>query len=260
METQQSKNIAVLIDADNAQPKLLKQVIEEVSIYGKATIRRIYGDWTNPGLKSWKEILNDFSFSPMQKFEYTKGKNSTDSSLIIDAMDILHSKKVEGFCIVSSDSDYTGLAKRIREEGVFVMGIGEKKTPTAFVQSCEIFTFCENIVEGEKLEKTPKTEPQKKIQNLEYQSIIDKAYDISVNDETETLIAKLGISLRKIDPSFDARAFGFKNLTQLLENLPNYVVTRNETAGPNQPLFIQKKVISTTAPPKNKKPRPKRKA
>uniref|UniRef100_UPI002633A4B3 NYN domain-containing protein n=1 Tax=Flavobacterium sp. TaxID=239 RepID=UPI002633A4B3 len=138
-------NIAVLIDGDNAQAKLIKEILEEVSKYGKATIRRIYGDWTIPQMNVWKELINQYSINPIQKFSYTTGKNSTDSALIIDAMDILHSNNIDGFCIVSSDSDYTGLAKRIREEGLFVMGIGQRKTPIAFVQSCEIFTFCENL-------------------------------------------------------------------------------------------------------------------
>ena len=139
-------NIAVLIDGDNAQAKLIKELLAEVSKYGKATIRRIYGDWTIPQMNSWKEVINQHSINPIQKFSYTTGKNSTDSALIIDAMDILHSKSVDGFCIVSSDSDYTGLAKRIREEGIFVMGIGRKMTPVAFVKSCEIFTFRENLL------------------------------------------------------------------------------------------------------------------
>lgn len=148
-------NIAVLIDGDNAQASLIKELIAEVSKYGKATIRRIYGDWTSPQMNSWKDILNEYSINPIQKFSYTSGKNSTDSSLIIDAMDILHGKSVDGFCIVSSDSDYTGLAKRIREEGLFVMGIGRKITPIAFVNSCEIFTFTENLVEVEEIAAIP---------------------------------------------------------------------------------------------------------
>src|SRR5699024_6154023 len=151
-----NNNIAMLIDGDNAQPKLLEYILEEASKYGKVTIRRIYGDWTHPGMNGWKNLLNDLSFTPIQKFSYTTGKNSTDSSLIIDAMDILNDKTVDGFCIVSSDSDYTGLAKRIREEGVFVMGIGEKKTPNAFVQSCEIFTYSENLL-PETLKEKAKT-------------------------------------------------------------------------------------------------------
>lgn len=232
-------NIAVLIDGDNAQPKLIQQILEEVSKYGKATIRRIYGDWTTQQMNSWKDVVNQHSFSPVQKFSYTTGKNSTDSSLIIDAMDILHSNKIDGFCIVSSDSDYTGLAKRIREEGLFVMGIGEKKTPNAFVQSCEIFTYCENIsTEVSEDEKTAKQERHKHTtQNVkQVEAIIDKAFNISSNEEEEVYIAKVGLNLRKIDPSFDSRTYGFKNLTQLLKSLPKYEVVKNVVKGLNHPL------------------------
>ncbi|MEK8179872.1 NYN domain-containing protein [Flavobacterium buctense] len=237
-------NIAVLIDGDNAQPKLIKEILEEVSKYGKATIRRIYGDWTQSQMNGWKEIINQYSISPVQKFAYTTGKNSTDSSMIIDAMDILHGKNIDGFCIVSSDSDYTGLAKRIREEGLFVMGIGQKKTPSAFVQSCEIFTFSENLVP--QIEKQPKakaktntkenppkeTIPQNKI-NL---SIIDKAFEISTNEEDEAYISHVGTNLRKIDPSFDSRTYGFRNLTKLFESINKYQVVKNEVNGLNHPL------------------------
>ena len=145
--------IALLIDGDNAQPRLFEQILSEASKYGKATIRRIYGDWTSPSMNGWKTVLNHFAIRPMQKFSYTTGKNSTDSALIIDAMDVLHSGLVNGFCIVSSDSDYTGLAHRIREEGIFVMGIGQAKTPEAFVKACEIFIYTENL--SEKDEETP---------------------------------------------------------------------------------------------------------
>ena len=237
-------NIAVLIDGDNAQPKLIKEILEEVSKYGKATIRRIYGDWTQSQMNGWKEIINQYSISPVQKFAYTTGKNSTDSSMIIDAMDILHGKNIDGFCIVSSDSDYTGLAKRIREEGLFVMGIGQKKTPSAFVQSCEIFTFSENLAPP--IEKQPKakaktntkeasikeTIPQSKV-NL---SIIDKAFEISTNEEDEAYISHVGTNLRKIDPSFDSRTYGFRNLTKLFESIEKYQVVKNEVNGLNHPL------------------------
>jgi uncharacterized LabA/DUF88 family protein len=239
-------NIAVLIDGDNAQAKLIKETVEEVSKYGKVTIRRVYGDWTIPQMNSWKEILNQFSLSPIQKFSYTTGKNSTDSSLIIDAMDILHSKSVEGFCIVSSDSDYTGLAKRIREEGLFVMGIGRKITPIAFVNSCEVFTFSENLSQvteileetKSKTNKTSKTiTPKTESKNQEIDlTIIDKAFDISINDNEEAFISKIGLSLRKIDPSFDPRTFGFKTLTQLFDNIDKYEVIKNEVNGLNHPL------------------------
>ena len=232
-------NIAVLIDGDNAQPKLIQKILEEVAKYGKATIRRIYGDWTKPQMNSWKEILNQYSFNPVQKFAYTTGKNSTDSSLIIEAMDILHGQSIDGFCIVSSDSDYTGLAKRIREEGLFVMGIGEKKTPNAFVQSCEIFTFCENLSE----ELVPETTTVKKTVTKNppakpklNEAIIDKAFDISVKDNNEAYISAIGLNIRKIDPSFDPRTFGYKSLTQLFNKLPKYEVVRNTVNGINNPL------------------------
>jgi uncharacterized LabA/DUF88 family protein len=239
-------NIAVLIDGDNAQPKLIKEILEEVSKYGKATIRRIYGDWTQQHMNGWKEIINQFSISPIQKFAYTTGKNSTDSSLIIEAMDILHSKNAEGFCIVSSDSDYTGLAKRIREEGLFVMGIGQKKTPSAFVQSCEIFTFTENLIVEPIAIPVAKNKVNKKEIEIIVKdtdvipkinlSIIDKAFDISANEDDEAYIANIGTNLRKISPSFDSRTYGFRNLTKLFESIDKYQVVKNIVNGLNHPL------------------------
>jgi len=245
MENKTNK-IAILVDGDNAQAKLLKSILEEVSKYGKVTIRRIYGDWTTPHMNSWKDILNTLSFNPIQKFSYTTGKNSTDSSLIIDAMDILHDNIVDGFCIVSSDSDYTGLAKRIRESGIFVMGIGEKKTPTPFVQSCEIFTYCENIVpelttvESTKETKKPKAKIEKAPVPQIDDSLIEKAYEMSINESEEAHIATIGINLRKIDPSFDPRAYGFKNLTQLFISCEKFEVIDNEIGGLNHPLIKKK--------------------
>ncbi len=264
MESKTNK-IAILVDGDNAQAKLLKPILEEVSKYGKVTIRRIYGDWTLPQMNSWKDKLNDLSFNPIQKFSYTTGKNSTDSSLIIDAMDILHDKIVDGFCIVSSDSDYTGLAKRIREDGVFVMGIGVATTPNAFVQSCEVFTYCENIAEELSLQKqankpvqqtkttrvhkaekvTPEVVEPEKVQNVKKYpavdlNLINKAYDMATNEEDETLIANIGSNLRKIDPSFDTRTYGFKNLSQLFSSLKEYKVIKHEVGGLNHPLVRKK--------------------
>ncbi len=251
-------NIAILIDGDNAQAKLLKETIEEVSKYGKATIRRIYGDWTSQAMNSWKELTNQHSINPIQKFSYTSGKNSTDGALIIDAMDILHSKNVEGFCIVSSDSDYTGLAKRIREEGLFVMGIGEKKTPQAFVKSCDIFTYTENIaarpvektpvaaaektnpISSEKKKTTPK--PAKKLTLLSEsdQATISKAFEISTDDNDVAYISKVGGNIRKIDPGFDARTYGYSSLSKLFESLPDFLVIKNEVGDLNHPLLKRK--------------------
>ena len=229
----------------------MKEIIEEVSKYGKATIRRIYGDWTAPQMNGWKAIINQYSISPIQKFSYTTGKNSTDGSLIIDAMDILHGKHTEGFCIVSSDSDYTGLAKRIREEGLFVMGIGKKITPEAFVKSCEVFTFTDNLVKekikpnNSKSEKqTAKSKTKKVSSNLEITKrdleTIDKAFEISTNEEEKAHISALGLNIRKIDPSFDPRSYGYKNLTKLFENLDKFEVINNEVGGINHPLLRAK--------------------
>jgi uncharacterized LabA/DUF88 family protein len=250
------ERMAILIDGDNAQAKLLKDILEEVAKYGKVTIRRIYGDWTQQTMNSWKGLLNDLSFTPMQKFSYTSGKNSTDGALIIDAMDILHDKLVDGFCIVSSDSDYTGLAKRIREEGVFVMGIGVKTTPSAFVNSCEVFTFTENIVQEAVIEKQAiaSVEPVKKTANaatrpevkeeIQPSAIadmpveqIDKAYFMSSPEDSGILVATLGTNLRKIDPSFDSRTYGFRTLSKLLERIKHYEIYKSE----NQVPFVKLK-------------------
>lgn len=250
-------NIALLIDGDNAQATLIEDIISEVSKYGKATIRRIYGDWTTPYMNSWKPIVNHHSISPIQKFTYTTGKNSTDGSLIIDAMDILHNKSVDGFCIVSSDSDYTGLAKRIREEGMFVMGVGRKTTPIAFINSCEIFTFTENLQESEEKENKStsvkvaepeerseeKNTPRKKEHNGKESfpkinpKLIDKAFDIATSEEEEeSNIAQIGSALRKLDPSFDPRTYGYKNLTHLFQKLDKYQLIKNVVNGVNHPL------------------------
>lgn len=268
-------NIAVLIDGDNAQAKLIKEIIEEVSIYGKATIRRIYGDWTIPQMNSWKDVINHYSINPIQKFTYTAGKNSTDSSLIIDAMDILYAGNIDGFCIVSSDSDYTGLAKRIREEGLFVMGIGRRKTPIAFVNSCEIFTFTENLMithleaenetktaakkEAATSKSTKKSTTSKSVQKEKAADIkegtivvdtppendtatldlkiLDRAFEISANEDDQAYVSHVGSNLRKIDPSFDPRTYGFKSLTKLFGTLKKYTIIKNEVNGLNHPII-----------------------
>lgn len=232
--------IALLVDGDNAQSKLLELVLEEASKYGKVTIRRVYGDWTTPHMNNWKNLLNELAFNPIQKFSYTTGKNSTDSALIIDAMDILHDNLVDGFCIVSSDSDYTGLAKRIREDGIFVMGIGEKKTPNAFVKSCEIFTFVENL-EPIKIEPEKKEVHKKEKERIHLDTkLINKAFDMSANESNDAYVSTMGINLRKLDPSFDSRTYGFRTLTQLFSKLKDYVVVDNVVNGLNNPLVKRK--------------------
>ncbi len=143
MTSGQAQKLAVLIDADNAQPSIVEGLLSEIAKYGTANVKRIYGDWTDPHLKSWKEVLLLYSIQPMQQFRYTVGKNATDAAMIIDAMDLLYTNKFDGFCIVSSDSDFTKLASRIRESGLVVYGFGEKKTPEAFVSACDKFIYTE---------------------------------------------------------------------------------------------------------------------
>ncbi len=235
---EKTNRIALLVDGDNAQSKLLSLVLEEASKYGKVTIRRVYGDWTTPHMNSWKGQLNEMAFNPIQKFSYTTGKNSTDSALIIDAMDILHDNIVDGFCIVSSDSDYTGLAKRIREDGVFVMGVGEKKTPNAFVKSCEIFTFIENLEPG--IEKPEKKEETKQTKVVVDTKLINKAFDMSANESNEVYVSTMGLNIRKLDPSFDARTYGYRTLTQLFSKLKDFVVVDNVVNNLNNPLIRRK--------------------
>ena len=238
-----NQKIALLVDGDNAQSKMMDLVLEEASKYGKVTIRRVYGDWTTQHMNHWKSILNEMAFNPIQKFSYTTGKNSTDSALIIDAMDILHAKLVDGFCIVSSDSDYTGLAKRMRESGIFVMGIGEQKTPNAFVKSCEIFTYVENLEpKPEKTEKSEKVTSAKKTNPKPKPNVklINRAYDMSINDSDEAYVSTLGINLRKLDPSFDVRTYGCKTLTQLFNKLPDFEVVDNIINGLNNPMIKKK--------------------
>jgi uncharacterized protein (TIGR00288 family) len=237
-----NQRIALLVDGDNAQAKVMDLILEEASKYGKVTIRRVYGDWTTQHMNHWKSLLNEMAFNPIQKFSYTTGKNSTDSALIIDAMDILHADLVDGFCIVSSDSDYTGLAKRIREAGIFVMGIGEQKTPNAFVKSCEIFTYVENLepkAEAEAPEKKEAVKKQKEKSSLSMK-LVNKAYDMSINESNEAYISTLGINLRKLDPSFDVRTYGCKTLTQFFSKLPGFVVVDNLINGLNNPLIKKK--------------------
>lgn len=226
MISNSENRIAILIDGDNAQPKLLEYILEEVAKKGQVTVRRIYGDWTSRNMNGWKDLLNANAIQPIQQFAYTKGKNATDSTLIIDAMDILHSKAVDGFAIVSSDSDYTRLATRIREEGIFVMGIGQKKTPAPFVKACELFIYTENLDVEEEEEETG-TKPRRKKQRTkaETQKLVRKlkrAFHMVVEENDLAYLGKLGEALRKTDPGFDVREYGFRTLTSMFKNLGDH--------------------------------------
>ena len=215
------RRVAILIDGDNAQATLIEQILVEAGKFGNATIRRVYGDWTTPNMNSWKDILNIHAFQPIQQFRYSVGKNATDSAMIIDAMDILHSNHVDGFCLVSSDSDYTRLATRIRESGLLVVGIGEKKTPRAFVSACNVFIYTENI----KRKSRPSSggNGRKKTSSLSDQEselidMVRQAIDmVGTDDDGWTRLSEVGTALRRIDPGFDPRTFGHRQLSQLIK-------------------------------------------
>ena len=164
MDVTPNQRIAMLIDGDNAQPSMIEKMLAETTKYGLITIRRIYGDWTASNMGGWKEVLQTHAIQPIQQFRYTVGKNATDSAMIIDAMDLFYSGNVDGFCLVSSDSDYTRLATRIREQGIFVMGIGKKQTPRAFVNACDLFVYTENLnpTEAPKPEQPAKSSHKKR--------------------------------------------------------------------------------------------------
>jgi uncharacterized protein (TIGR00288 family) len=225
-ERTEQKRFAVLIDGDNAQASLLSQMLAEVSAFGLTTIKRIYGDWTTANMNSWKNDLHKHAIQPVQQFRNTIGKNATDSAMIIDAMDLLHSGNVDGFCIVSSDSDYTRLATRIREEGLIVIGIGEKKTPESFINACNQFIFCENLVEPEKQKSEPKK--QGKSGGADPLPLLLKAFELAAKDEELVHLAALGLAIRQLDPAFDPRTFGYKQLHLLIEGHPKTFILKKD--------------------------------
>jgi uncharacterized protein (TIGR00288 family) len=220
--------LAVLIDADNTSPKLIKEMFEELAGYGTITVKRAYGDWTNHHLAGWKEHLLANAISPQQQFAYTTGKNATDSALIIDAMDLLYSGNVEGFAIVSSDSDFTPLATRLRESGKRVIGVGQRKTPKAFVEACEKFVFLEVLAAGDATPSEP-TEQTKDDQPRPIQSVITKALNkVDSDDDDWVSLGALGNHLNRTDPSFDSRSYGFAKLGDLVKAQP-FIETKTVT-------------------------------
>ena len=215
--------IALLIDGDNAQPALIEKILTEAGKYGSVTIRRIYGDWTKPSMKGWKDTLNINAIQPIQQFRYTIGKNSSDSAMIIDAMDILHGDLVDGFCVVSSDSDYTRLATRIREAGFFVLGIGKEMTPKPFVNACNVFIYTEILVPRELASKKDSAEKKKVVQDkrIDPFPLLKGAFEMAVQEDGWASLATMGIYLHQLDPGFDPRTYGFKQLNQLIRNYPS---------------------------------------
>lgn len=207
-----SDKLAVLIDADNAQASIAAELLAEVSRYGTATIKRAYGDWTTPNLRGWKEHLQSLAIQPIQQFANTTGKNATDSALIIDAMDLLHGGLVNGFCIVSSDSDFTRLATRIRESGLVVYGLGEQKTPAAFVAACDKFIYTE-ILRPESTAVAPAQEAPEPLRPM-----LERAIAAAARDSGWAALAAVGAQMNKNSPSFDPRNYGFPKLGELVKH------------------------------------------
>ncbi len=243
MTEEKIERLAVLIDADNAQPAIVDGLLAEVTKFGTANVKRIYGDWTMPRLKGWKEILLQHSIQPIQQFGYTSGKNATDSALIIDAMDLLYTGKFDGFCIVSSDSDFTRLASRIRESGLFVYGFGEKKTPKAFVSACDKFIFTEVLRfkddPGEKITRMTSNELKndRKLANL-----LRNAVDASSDDSGWAHLASVGGNIAKQASEFDPRNYGYRKLGELVAATKLFHIDEKIVGdGPSKAVYLKNK-------------------
>jgi uncharacterized LabA/DUF88 family protein len=209
--------LAVLIDADNAQPTIVDSLLAEIANYGVASVKRIYGDWTSPSLKGWKEVLLQYSIQPVQQFAYTRGKNATDSAMIIDAMDLLYTGNFNGFCIVSSDSDFTKLASRIRESGLLVYGFGEQKTPSAFVSACDKFIYTEVLrAKTDESKAIVKKSSNELKQDTKLVSLLRNAVEASSDDSGWAHLAPVGSNIAKQSPDFDPRNYGYAKLGELV--------------------------------------------
>ena len=235
-------NIAVLIDGDNIPSANVKQMMEEITKYGNPTIKRIYGDWTRPGLTKWKNLLLENAITPVQQYGYTVGKNATDSAMIIDAMDILYSEKVDGFCLVSSDSDFTRLATRLREAGMLVIGIGEKKTPNPFIVACDKFIYIE-ILRKQSEDKTEDKESSRsmvdKITDKEISLISASINDLS-DEEGWAFLGDVGSLIQKKRPNFDSRNYGFEKLTPLIKSTGRYEIEqRDNPRGRSRLIYVK---------------------
>jgi hypothetical protein len=248
-----SDRLAVLIDADNISAKVAKDLFDELAGYGTLTVKRAYGDWTTTHLTGWKDQLHEFAISPMQQFAYTQGKNSTDSALIIDAMDLLYAGNLDGFVLVSSDSDFTRLATRLREAGMTVYGIGARKTPSAFRDACDRFTFLEVLRDApaQPVADEEAAEPVREPGGL--QSLLAKALNKTTSDDDDwSALGALGSHLNRIDPSFDSRAYGFARLTDLVREQP-FLETRSvESADGRGQLWVRMKGRSRKKAPARK--------
>jgi uncharacterized LabA/DUF88 family protein len=243
MADEKIEKLVVLIDADNAQPSIVDGLLSEIAKYGTANVKRIYGDWTLPSLKGWKESLLQYSIQPIQQFGYTSGKNATDSALIIDAMDLLYTGKFDGFCIVSSDSDFTKLASRIREAGLLVYGFGERKTPKAFVSACDKFIFTEVLRskddKSEKISRRPATELKK---DTKLVNLLRIAVEASSDDSGWAHLGSVGSNIAKQAPEFDPRNYGYKKLGELVSATKLFQIEERPVGnGPSKAIYLKDK-------------------
>jgi len=220
--SEMEKRFAVLIDGDNISAKYIKAILDEMTKYGVITYKRIYGDWTKNQSAKWKMELLENSITPIQQFQNTTGKNSTDSALIIDAMDILYTGNVDGFCLVSSDGDFTKLASRLRETGMYVIGMGEAKTPRSFKAACSVFTNLEILLENDD-EKTKETIPQQKIEEAIIELITKND-----NDESVTTMGEVGNYLVKKYSDFDVRSYGYSSLSKFIDDIDSFNMERKD--------------------------------
>lgn len=249
MDTPRDLRLAVLIDADNVPYANIKEMLEEIAKYGTPTFKRIYADWTKPTVSGWKTVLLENAITPIQQYSYTSGKNATDSAMIIDAMDILYSNRVDGFCIVSSDSDFTRLATRLREAGMKVIGIGEKKTPSPFISACEKFIYIEILkqtiapiakeIKG-KIEKSTQTTNVgiEKVNNVLIKLLTDSINDLA-DENGWAFLGDLGNLIIKKQTDFDPRNYGFNKMLPLIKSIDLFQIDERDTGNNNKLVYIK---------------------
>ena len=253
MQNTNDTRFAVLIDADNVPYANVKGMMEEIAKYGTPTFKRIYGDWTKPTVSGWKSVLLENAITPIQQYSYTTGKNATDSAMIIDAMDILYTGKVDGFCIISSDSDFTRLALRLREAGVKVIGMGQKKTPAPFIAACDKFIYIEILSKNapvsskEEDKKEEEVLPTNTIKRVDKQTIeLISASITDLADESGwAFLGEVGTLILKKEPDFDPRNYGFKKLGQLIKSTQAFEIDERQTDKSNIKLvYIKVKPVT----------------
>ncbi len=236
----EQKSLAVIIDADNSQPSIIEGLMEEIAKYGVASVKRIYGDWTDLRLKGWKAHLLSHGIQPMQQFGYTVGKNATDSAMIIDAMDLLYTDKLDGFCIVSSDSDFTRLALRIRESGLSVYGFGEKKTPKAFLAACDKFIYTENLRKESK-GRTSQKRPAKKdvLKEKSLIEILKNVVEDTADDSGWSYLTHVRQTIANRHPDFDSRNYGYTKMLDLIRDLDMFEIKQDDPFSHEKAVFIR---------------------